>query len=112
MNHLPLEIEPGQLKAALQNGSRPRLIDVREPHEYQICRLEGAELVPMRTVPQCLESLKQQAAEGPLVIYCHHGARSLQVVSWLRKQGLACCQSLSGGIDLWARLIDRSVPRY
>ncbi len=112
MQPLPVEITPQNLKAALAGETPPRLVDVREPHEFARCRLEGAELIPMRTIPQALAALKETAKQGPLVFYCHHGMRSLQVVSWLRRQGLVCCQSLSGGIDLWSTAIDSSVPRY
>jgi rhodanese-related sulfurtransferase len=112
MQPLPVEITPQELKAELESATPPRLIDVREPHEFARCQLQGAELIPMRTVPQALAALKAKAAEAPLVFYCHHGVRSLQVVSWLRGQGLAGCRSLSGGIDLWSAVIDSSVPRY
>ena len=89
-----------------------QLIDVREPHEYAVARIEGAELIPMRTIPQALAALREKAGAGPLVIYCHHGVRSLQTVSWLRRKGIPECVSLQGGLDLWSVAIDPSVPRY
>jgi rhodanese-related sulfurtransferase len=61
-------------------------------------------------VPQSLSSLRDEAL--PLVVFCHHGMRSLQVVSWLREQGLEGCVSMQGGIDQWSREIDPAVPRY
>jgi rhodanese-related sulfurtransferase len=64
----------------------------------------------MRSVPQALASL--QAGESPLIVFCHHGMRSLQVVSWLREQGIESCSSMAGGIDRWSLDIDPSVPRY
>lgn len=86
------------------------MIDVREPQEHAICHLEGAELMPMRTVPAHLAQLDD---DGPrIVVFCHHGVRSLQVVEWLRRQGVENCQSMSGGIDLWSVRIDPGVPRY
>jgi rhodanese-related sulfurtransferase len=112
MSHLPVEITPQELKAALDNGARPHLIDVREPHEFARCRIEGAELLPMHALPQALGELKTKAAEAPLVLFCHHGVRSLQAANWLRRQGLDACRSLSGGIDLWSAAIDPTVPRY
>jgi rhodanese-related sulfurtransferase len=87
-----------------------RLLDVREPFEHQQARIEGAELIPMRNVPQALESLRGGA--GPLVVFCHHGMRSLQVVEWLRRQGVQDCASMRGGIDRWSQEIDPAVPRY
>ena len=85
-------------------------MDVREPWEYQTARLEGAELVPMGEIPAALPHL--EAVEGPLVVYCHHGVRSLRVAAWLRNQGLEEVQSLAGGIDRWSVEIDLAVPRY
>jgi rhodanese-related sulfurtransferase len=105
-----IEITPREVKERLDRGEKIRLVDVREPHEFQQARIEGSELIPMRTVPQALASL--QAGEGPLVVLCHHGMRSLQVVSWLREQGLESCSSMTGGIDRWSREIDAGVPRY
>ncbi len=88
------------------------LIDVREPHEFAIAKIEGAVLIPMRAVPGELQTLEARADEGPLMVFCHHGARSLNVVNWLRNQGVEACQSISGGIDLWSVTVDPSIPRY
>ncbi len=105
-----MEIDPKEVKRRLDAGEKIRLLDVREPFEHQQSRIEGAELIPLRTVPQSLDSLR--AAPEPLVVFCHHGMRSLQVVEWLRGQGLENCQSMAGGIDRWSLEIDPSVPRY
>ena len=86
------------------------MIDVREPEEYQICRIEGSRLLPMRSIPLHLQELKDEAEE--IVVFCHHGVRSLSVVDWLRRQGVENCRSMEGGIDLWSRRIDPGVPRY
>ncbi|MBZ5593839.1 MAG: hypothetical protein LAP39_16495 [Acidobacteriia bacterium] len=91
-------------------GEELRLVDVRELFEFQQARIEGAELIPMRSVPQALSSLESE--EKPIVVFCHHGMRSLQVVGWLREQGVENCTSMAGGIDRWSLEIDRSVPRY
>jgi rhodanese-related sulfurtransferase len=112
MEGAPLEVSPHEVRQRLEAGEEVRLIDVREPHEYAICRIDGAELIPMRSIPGALPALKERAAGGPLVFYCHHGVRSLKVVSWLRQQGLACCQSMQGGIDLWAASVDPGLRRY
>jgi rhodanese-related sulfurtransferase len=86
------------------------MIDVREPEEHAICHIEGAALIPMRTVPQRVAELDGEQAR--IVVFCHHGMRSLSVVDWLRKQGIENCQSMTGGIDLWSLRIDPQVPRY
>jgi rhodanese-related sulfurtransferase len=106
----PLEISPSQVQELLKSGARVRLVDVREPAEHAICRIEGAELIPMQTIPARLQDL--DTGEGPLIVFCHHGVRSLSVVDWLRRQGVEDCQSMAGGIDLWSRQIDNNVPRY
>ena len=109
---LPFEITPREVQRRLQSGEKLALVDVREPSEFQIARITGAELIPMRTVPAELSRLDAQAEETPLIVICHHGVRSLNVVHWLRKQGVGACQSLAGGIDRWSLEIDPAVPRY
>ena len=108
--NVPLEIAPAEVKRRLQAGETLRLIDVREPFEFQQARIDGAELIPLRSVPQALPSLDSE--ENPIVVFCHHGMRSLQVVNWLREQGVENCTSMAGGIDRWSLEIDGSVPRY
>ena len=109
---LPLEIAPQEVQRRLQAGEKLALIDVREPGEFQLARIDGAELIPMRTVPAELSRLDAQADEIELIVFCHHGVRSLNVVHWLRGQGVGACQSMAGGIDRWSLEIDPSVPRY
>ncbi|GIU75337.1 MAG: rhodanese-like domain-containing protein [Bryobacteraceae bacterium] len=108
---LAMEITPDQAAQLLAEG-KATLIDVREPHEYLLARIEGAELIPMHMVPERLQDLEAAADEKLLIVYCHHGIRSLSVVEWLRRQGVEQCVSLIGGIDLWSRQIDPTVPRY
>jgi rhodanese-related sulfurtransferase len=107
-----LEVTPQQIEQRTAAGEKLNFIDVREPVEWNLARIEGAELVPMGTVPAALQQLEARSDEGPLIVYCHHGVRSLQVVHWLREQGLEACQSMTGGIDRWSREIDPAVPRY
>ena len=104
-----LEISPAELKKRLDAGEKFLLIDVREPWEYETCRIEGAKLMPMRTIPANLQSLD---VEEPVICYCHHGMRSLDVAVWLQKQGVESARSLAGGIDKWSAEIDPKVPRY
>ena len=105
-----IEIDPSEVKRRLDAGEKIRMVDVREPFEHQQAHIAGAELIPMRSVPQSLEPLR--AGNGQLVVFCHHGMRSLQVTEWLRRQGLEDCVSMAGGIDRWSLEIDPTVPRY
>lgn len=109
---LPFQISVTDLKRKLDAKESIKLVDCREMPEYQIARLEGAELIPMNTIPAKLQSIEGMADERTVVVYCHHGVRSLNVVNWLRQQGVENCQSLEGGIDAWSVLIDPAVPRY
>ena len=107
---LTLQITPKEVKQRLDAGEKLRLVDVREPFEYRQARIEGSELIPMRTVSKSLDSLETE--EAPVIVLCHHGMRSLQVVNWLREQGVERSSSMEGGIDRWSLEIDPAVPRY
>ncbi|MEQ1883644.1 MAG: rhodanese-like domain-containing protein [Bryobacteraceae bacterium] len=111
-NNLPLEISPMDVQRRIDAGEPLVLIDVRERDEFAINRISGAELMPMREVPANLQDLEAKAEQATLVIFCHHGVRSLNVAHWLRKEGVANCQSMAGGIDAWSITVDPSVPRY
>lgn len=87
------------------------LLDCREPHEFETARIDGAMLVPMGEIPARLQELSEHA-DDRVVVYCHHGQRSLQVAMFLREQGFEDVWSMAGGIDAWSRGIDPSVPRY
>jgi rhodanese-related sulfurtransferase len=104
-----LEIAPSELKQSLDRGEKILLIDVREPWEFDLTRIGGAKLVPMGSIPANLQSLD---SGDPVVCYCHHGMRSLDVAVWLRSQGVENVRSLAGGIDRWSLEVDSKVPRY
>jgi len=104
-----IEIGPKELKEKLDQGAGLLVIDVREPWEHQIGAIEGAKLVPLNTLPANME-LFHQADE--VVIYCHHGMRSLNAATWLRSQGVDGARSLAGGIERWSTEIDPRVARY
>jgi len=104
-----LEISAAELKKRLDAGEKILLIDVREPWEFEVCRIEGAKLIPMQTIPANLQALD---VEDPVICYCHHGMRSLDVAVWLQRQGVESARSLTGGIDKWSAEIDPKVPRY
>ncbi len=104
-----LEIEPQALVEMMKaQEKKPFLIDCREPWEHEIAHIEGATLIPMRQVPQSVERIPK---DGPVVVYCHHGMRSLNVAGWLRQHAIEA-QSLRGGIHRWSLEIDPAVPRY
>jgi rhodanese-related sulfurtransferase len=104
-----VEIEPWALADMMKDHDKEVfLIDCREPWEYDLARIEGATLIPMRQVPQSVERIPK---DTPVVVYCHHGTRSLNVTGWLRQRGIEA-QSLRGGIDRWSVEIDPAVPRY
>jgi rhodanese-related sulfurtransferase len=107
-----LEVTPQQVHDLTNTGEQLSFIDVREAEEWALARIEGASLVPMGSVPANLQHLKSQGDKAALIVYCHHGMRSLQVVSWLRENGVKNCYSLAGGIDYWSCEVDSNVPRY
>jgi rhodanese-related sulfurtransferase len=88
---------------------RPQLVDVREPWEQQICQIDGSALVPMRVLPQKLEDIDPAR---PVVCICHHGGRSAHVAMFLERQGYGEVYNLTGGVDAWARQVDRSMATY
>jgi len=108
----PLELSPQEVQSRLAERSGAILIDVREPEEFAVARIDGAQLIPMQSVPAELQRIEGMADDADLMVMCHHGVRSLQVVSWLREHGVENCFSVAGGIDRWSREIDASVPRY
>jgi rhodanese-related sulfurtransferase len=104
-----LEISAAEAKRRLARGENVMLVDVREPWEFEICRIAGAKLIPMGTIPANLQALD---TDDEVICYCHHGMRSMDVAVWLRGQGVARAKSLAGGIDRWSTEIDPNVPRY
>ena len=103
------EISPRELKQQLNENRSVLLLDVREPHEYDIVHLEGARLIPLNELPQNVDSLNP-AQET--VVYCHHGTRSLYATAFLLQNGFANVKNLEGGIDRWAVEIDTTLSRY
>lgn len=108
---LPTEISPEELKVLLDDKQPLRLIDCREDDEWHICRIEGAQLIPLSNFAENVQG-RLSDHDQHLVVYCHHGVRSMRATMWLRQQGFRQTQSLRGGIDLWSELIDPEVPRY
>lgn len=108
----PFELTPQEAAARLKGENPPAIIDVREPDEFALARLENARLIPMQAIPAELQRLESLADDADLLVFCHHGVRSLQVVNWLREHGIENCYSVTGGLDRWSREIDPGIPRY
>jgi rhodanese-related sulfurtransferase len=108
----PLEINPAAAKEQLTDGKQNVLIDVRESWEFALASIAGSHLIPMQSIPAELQRLEGLADTGDLLVLCHHGVRSLQVVFWLREQGIENCYSITGGIDRWSAELDPGIPRY
>ncbi|HSI07406.1 MAG: rhodanese-like domain-containing protein [Rariglobus sp.] len=105
-----LEISVDEAKQLLdQKPGEVLLIDVREPFEIELCRIAGAEHIPMRQIPEHAGSLPK---DKHLLIHCHHGGRSMRVTQYLRANGYEAVSNVAGGIDAWSQVIDPSVPRY
>lgn len=104
-----IEITPTEVQAKLARAEKFVFVDVREPWEYDTARIQGSTLIPLRTIPANLPSLQQV---GEIVLFCHHGMRSLDATAWLRSQGVKSARSMSGGIDRWSVEVDPKVPRY
>ncbi len=106
---LDYEISPTEA-AALLHDNKARLIDVREPWEFETAHIDNSVLIPMGDVPA--RAHQELDPEERLVVLCHHGMRSLNVTVWLRNQGFEQAQSLRGGIDAWSAEVDNAVARY
>jgi rhodanese-related sulfurtransferase len=104
------EIAPEELKALQEAGVDIVLLDVREPWESEVAKIANSKLIPMGDIPARFN--QELDPDKHIVVVCHHGVRSMNVTAWLRQQGFDKTQSLRGGIDRWARLIDPTVPLY
>jgi sulfur-carrier protein adenylyltransferase/sulfurtransferase len=103
------EMSPQELKRRMDTGEPFELIDVREPFEYEIARIDGAKLIPLGEIA---ERLNELSGERPIVVHCHSGTRSAQATRLLQQRGFANVYNLEGGIDAWSAQIDPNVPKY
>lgn len=110
MENLPLEISVEEVKQLMDEGESFFLVDCREPSEHAHCQIESATLIPMNETPEKVETFREQ--KGRVVVFCHHGGRSLYVTQYLRGQGIECVQSMAGGIDRWSVVVDPEISRY
>lgn len=102
-------ITPKELKERLDKGEQLVLLDVREPWEHSLAKIEGSTLIPLGTLPQSMDKLDKGAE---IIAYCHHGMRSADAMQFLLQQGFPAVKNLVGGIDAWSVQVDPAVPRY
>ena len=106
---MSVAITPKELKDRLDKGDKLVLLDVREPWENQLAKLDNSILIPLGTLPNSLSKLDRNAE---IIAYCHHGMRSGDATEFLLQQGFSNVRNLIGGIDAWSIQVDGSVPRY
>lgn len=102
-------VSPRDLELALSSGPVPRLVDVRDPWEFDLCRIAGSENIPMAELMGRLDALGK---EDPIVVICHHGTRSQQVAAYLESLGYSNIMNLEGGVDAWSRVVEPEMPKY
>jgi sulfur-carrier protein adenylyltransferase/sulfurtransferase len=103
------EISVQELKARMDARHEFALIDVREPFEFEIARIDGATLIPLGEIQERADELDRRQT---LIVHCHSGRRSAQAVQLLKQRGFTNVYNLEGGIDAWSEYIDPAVPRY
>lgn len=103
------EIDAKGLKAKMDSGSKFVLVDVREPHEFQIGRIPGSVLIPLGELPKRLAELNPA---DDIVVHCKMGGRSAKAIDFLKTQGFSNLTNLKGGIIAWSDQVDPSVPKY
>ncbi len=103
------EVDPEDMANRRAEGELV-LVDIREPREREIVSLDDDYWIPMNELPNGVETFEE--LDEDIVLYCHHGARSLRMTRFLRDEGLEKVFSLSGGIDAWARRIEPGMARY
>jgi rhodanese-related sulfurtransferase len=104
-----IEITPREVQRLQAEGKEFLFVDVREKWEFETTRIEGASLIPLREIPASL-AVFERAKE--VILFCHHGMRSLDAAAWLREQGIPGARSMAGGIDRWSVEVDPRVTRY
>ena len=105
------QITPAALSSAKAAGEKLRLLDVRQPWESQLAALPDSLLIPLGELPQRCNEIGPDR-DSPLIVYCHHGIRSMSAAAYLERLGYNNVQSLTGGIDAWSCEVDPNLPRY
>lgn len=103
------EISALELDDLIEDGNSPRMIDVRQPNEWEICHIEGSELIPL---DQLAENVNKLSQEEDMVLICRSGVRSAKAIGFLKEMGFTRLKNLEGGILEWARQIDSEMPQY
>ncbi len=93
----------------MERGDIPQILDVREPHEYEICRIPNSILIPLGQIPARMHELNK---DSEIVVHCKMGGRSAKAVEQMRKAGFRSVKNMVGGIDRWAKKVDPTMPRY
>ena len=104
-----MDLEPAEAKEFLAKNPKTVVLDVREPHEYEIVSLPGSKLIPLGELHLRTNELDTAST---ILVHCHHGPRSQQAVRVLQHFGFKKLKHLHGGIDAWAADVDPSLPRY
>ncbi|MCC9602698.1 rhodanese [Stieleria sp. JC731] len=107
----PIEIDVQTVQDLRQSDEEFLLLDVRQPEEYSVAKIEGSVLIPMGEILERISELESHK-DSRIVVQCHHGGRSMQVTQALRSRGFDKTQNMAGGIDAWSLQIDPEVPRY
>jgi rhodanese-related sulfurtransferase len=102
-------LTPAQVKLLRETESAPVLIDVREPWEFALASVTGAQLHPLGNIQEWAQTLDKSTR---YLVMCHHGARSMMACQYLRALGFADVSNVDGGIDAWSVTVDATVPRY
>ncbi len=104
----PMEITALQLQDRLKTNHL-QLVDVREPHEWEICHIDGAQLIPLKEIEGRSPELNR---DNEIILYCKGGVRSMKALKVLQEQGFSNIKSLRGGITAWSNEVDSSIPQY
>jgi adenylyltransferase/sulfurtransferase len=107
--HSEYDLGPGEVQRVLAEDTKVVLLDVREPHEFEIVKIDGARLIPLSELH--LRTNELDTADT-IVTYCHHGQRSLTAIKTLEKFGFRKLKHLRGGIDAWACEVNPEMARY
>jgi molybdopterin/thiamine biosynthesis adenylyltransferase/rhodanese-related sulfurtransferase/molybdopterin converting factor small subunit len=106
------EIAPEALKTAIDRRDRLWILDVREPREFEICRIPGSTLIPLGDLPKRLSEVPRGADAPDIVVHCKMGGRSAKAVALLREHGITNARNLTGGILAWIDRVDPTLPKY
>ena len=103
------QITVQELKSQIDKNEKILILDVREPEEYQLCKIPNSKLIPLKEIPERLTEIDNSES---IIVYCHSGIRSAQATLFLKKNGYPNVKNLIGGIDSWSIHIDPDVARY